>query len=116
MLQFTQLSYFQYSLDDLVGFIPEFLSNDDPRPAKEQIDAAYQHGGGWRRFNGFEYCPDDHSIKYPGDPRMMPVASCVLHADSAHHSEAKPETIYVYPSAWVNIVQADGSYEIARID
>ena len=33
---------------EALGFIPTFLHVDDPRPAAEQIDAAYQHGGGWK--------------------------------------------------------------------
>ena len=106
MLQFTQLSGFEYDLEDLVGFIPEFLSEDDPAPAKEQIDRSYQHGGGWRRFEGFVYDPLNKSIKYPDDPVMYPWAEAKL----------RDELILVYPSAWVCIVQPDGSYEIARID
>jgi hypothetical protein len=95
---------------DEVGFIPDMLSNDDPRPAREQLDANYQHGGGWRKFDGFEMMPD-YSIKYPGDEPIPLLAYTVLHA-----STDKPEIVRVYRHSWVMILQADGSYEIARMD
>jgi len=38
MLKFTNM--------EVVGFIPQFLDKNDSRPAVEQIDTAYQHGGG----------------------------------------------------------------------
>lgn len=87
-----------------LGFIPYFFSNGDPRPAREQIDSNYQHGGGWRPFKGFKM--GERGITYPGDP-MMPLLA-----------EAKlgKETIRIYDCAWVAIVQEDGSFEISRID
>lgn len=91
---------------DIVGYIPTFLSESDPRSAKEQIDTAYAHGGGWEPFNGFTMDKETGTITYPGDPPMKPAAIAKLH----------DETIVVYPYAWVAIFQKDGSYEIARID
>lgn len=52
---------------DVVGYLPQFMDENDPRPAKEQIHDAYTHGGGWNPFKGFKLRADD-SIKYPGDP------------------------------------------------
>ena len=40
--------------DDL-GLLPSMLSEHDPRPAREQFDARYGHGGGWRPFTGFRF-------------------------------------------------------------
>lgn len=88
-----------------LGFIPEMLSESDPRPAKEQLDTGYRHGGGWNPFKGFELMPDK-SIAYPGDPTIKPLSSAKL----------RDEEIYVYPYAWVMILQPSGEYEIARMD
>lgn len=99
------LRFFHPQGADLVGYIPEFLSPDDPRPAKEQFNDAYAHGGGWNPMEGWELLPL-RRLKYPGDPPLKPVAELIL----------RDETILVYPHAWVAIVQADGSFEVARMD
>lgn len=88
-----------------LGFIPMFLSENDPRSAKEQIHGNYQHGGGWSKFDGF-VLNDDKSISYPGDPPQYPYAMTLF----------RDELIFVYPSSWVLILQKDDSFEIARID
>lgn len=88
------------------GYLPQFLDNRNPASAKEQLDANYQHGGGWRPFQGFVMRFPNHSIKYPGDPAHHPLA--VIHM--------RDEDIYIYQHAWVAIVQKDNSYEIARMD
>jgi hypothetical protein len=90
---------------DHVGPIPLWLNEDDPRPAKEQLDEHYQHGGGWQPFEGFKLLKN-HSIKYPGDPELKLLAIMRL----------REEMIAVYPHAWVMILQKDGSYEICRMD
>lgn len=88
---------------DILGFIPEFLSDDDSRPAKEQFAANYVSG--WRPFNGFKM-GEDHSISYPGDPTFPPLASTKL----------RDELICYYRSSWVAIIQPDGAYEVCRMD
>lgn len=89
---------------DMLGLIPDFLSTDNPRSAREQIDANYRHGGGWRPFKGFKMTA--RGIEYPGDPPMPLLAEASL----------RNETIRIYDCAWVAIVQPDGTYEIARLD
>ena len=89
-----------------LGYIPGWLSEADPRSASEQIHVNYQHGGGWDPFTGFTFNPKTYSIKYPGDPLMLPLAKASL----------RDETILFYESAWIGIMQKDGSFEIARID
>ena len=91
---------------EMVGFLPEFLDLRDTRPAKEQFDANYRHGGGWSPQEAWTFDANDLTIKYPGDPRLKPIAITAL----------RDEMIYVYPSGIVNIVQLDGSFEIARMD
>jgi hypothetical protein len=87
-----------------LGLIPHFLSNGDARPAREQFASNYAHGGGWRPFPGFEM--RENGIKYPGDPLMPLLAEGKLGS----------ETIRIYECAWVAVVQADGSFEISRLD
>lgn len=92
---------------DLVGYIPQFLSEEDPRPAREQFNDAYRHGGGWSPFGEGKWKhKGNFLIQYPGDPMYVPVATAKL----------RDETIVVYPHAWVGIFQPDGSFEIARMD
>jgi hypothetical protein len=88
-----------------LGFLPGFLSEDDPRPAVEQIDAAYQHGGGWQPFHGFRVV-DGCCLQYPSDPVLKPLA----------WTQLRDERVMVYRHHWVMVMQPDRSYEIARVD
>lgn len=88
---------------DLCGFIPHFLDETDERPAREQFEERYI--GGWHPFNGFTM-EKDKSLTYPNDRPVHVVASIEFHG----------ETIYIYPHAWVAIVQQDGTFEVARMD
>ena len=90
---------------DHVGFIPSFLNENDPRPAREQFNDNYQHGGGWRPFNGFTL-NDGMELHYPDDPPQKPLAMIKF----------RNELIFIYESAWVLILQQDGTYEISRMD
>lgn len=100
-----QFKYLNGGNEYSVGFIPQFLDERDLRPAKEQIDANYAHGGGWRPMNGFKLV-GGHTIKYPGDPILKPRAEAKL----------RNETIVVYEYGITAIVQKDGSFEAARLD
>lgn len=94
---------------EVVGFIPTFLSADDPRPAKEQIHEGYAVGGGWRPFQGFTLHEDSNSeyfLFYPGDPEFHELSRAWL----------RDELILYFDCSWVAIVQPDGSWEIARLD
>jgi hypothetical protein len=88
-----------------LGFLPEFLSLDNPQSAREQLDANYRHGGGWQPFTGFTMLPNGN-LTYPGDPETLLLAETRL----------RNEVIRYYQYSWVAIVQPDGSYEIARMD
>ena len=90
---------------EMLGLIPYFLSEDDPRPAREQFDENYHHGGGFHPIPRFELLPNG-DLKYPGDPPLSPLAEVRL----------RDEVIRVYDYAWVCVVQPDGSFEVARID
>ncbi len=90
---------------DYVGEIPRWLDTGDSRPAKEQLNTAYGHGGGWHPFEGFQL-RDDNSIKYPGDPALKPIAEMHL----------RDELILMYEHSWVAIIQPDRTFEICRMD
>jgi hypothetical protein len=90
---------------DMLGFIPSFLNEEDKRPAKEQIDSNYSHGGGWSAFHGFTMLPNGN-LSYPGDPEVLLLAETKL----------RDETIRFYEHSWLCIIQPDGSFEIARVD
>jgi|SRR5215471_1888501 len=85
------------------GYIPLWLSDDDPRPAKEQLNSGYVSG--WRPFKGFTMNAQE-ALVYPGDPPQRPIAEIKL----------REERIILYPSAWVAIIQPDGSFEVCRMD
>lgn len=87
-----------------LGYLQFYLSEGDPRSAKEQLDEAYSFAGGWRPFDGFKMTPK--GLEYPGDPPQLLLAECKL----------RDETVRLYECSWVAIVQPDGSYEIARMD
>lgn len=100
--------------DELVGIIPSFLSEADPRPARAQIDEAYAHGGGWHPLSGWLPQPTNinadgrnvPALQYPGDPIYRPVAFTLL----------RDELIVVYSYAWVGIFQPTGEFSVARLD
>lgn len=90
---------------DILGFLPNFLSLDDPRSAREQLDFHYSFAGGYRPFQGHTL-GDDNSLKYPGDPPLVPLAQAKL----------RNELVVYYRHSWVAIIQRDRSYVVARMD
>ena len=90
---------------DHVGMIPHWLDEADMRNAREQLDDHYQHGGGWRPFEGFKL-NRDKSIEYDGDPALKPLAILKL----------RDEMIAIYQYGWVMILQPNGTFEICRMD
>lgn len=91
---------------EMLGFIPMMLSDADPRQASEQFEESYRHGGGWNAFTGFKML-ENGNLKYPGDPETKLLFEGKLH---------DTETIRVYESAWVAIVQPNGDFEVCRMD
>ena len=87
-----------------LGYIPEWLDQNDPRSAREQLNSGYAFGG-YRPFNGFTLNPDN-SLKYPGDPALPARAEYQL----------RDELVVFYDHAWVAIIQPDRSFVVARID
>lgn len=87
----------------MLGFITGFLSSDDPRTAREQFHTNYV--AGWSPTKGFTL-GDGDKLLYPGDPPLLPLWRTYL----------RGETIIFYDCAFVMVRQADGSFEVARMD
>lgn len=92
---------------EILGFIPQWININDPRSAREQLNAGYAHGGGWREFGAGEWRMDPNgTLHYPGDPAIKPIACGVL----------RDELIFVYYHGLVAIRQPDNQFEVARMD
>jgi hypothetical protein len=96
-----------YRTIDIVGYTPEFLSEDSEDDAVKQLDEHYSHGGGWRDFEGFTFVDgDEPKLTYPGDPPTNAIA----------HWKLRDERIILFEHAWVAVVQPDGKFRVARMD
>jgi hypothetical protein len=91
--------------EDILGFIPTFLNDNDPRPAAEQINENYAHGGGWRPQQKFTF-DKNGNLRYPGDPPFKCIAATML----------RDEMICLYEHALLMIMQPDGSFEVSTVD
>lgn len=92
---------------ELSGFIPMWLDTSDMRKAAVQLNEHYQHGGGWQPFGKNEWRLErENCLKYPGDPLMAPIGRI----------QFRDEEIFIYRYGMVMIKQADGSFEVARMD
>jgi len=89
-----------------LGILPSFLWTTDLRPAAEQINERYQHGGGWNPMEGWKVDRVTGVAQYPEDPLLQPLAVAMLGA----------ERLYFYDGSWLCIMQPDGSFEVGRVD
>jgi hypothetical protein len=89
-----------------LGLLPIIITSADPRPAKDQINERYAHGGGWSPLPKWRIDIETLNAKYPGDPVYKPLAKL----------ELPKETVAFYDHSWVAIIQLDGSYEMSRMD
>ena len=68
-----------------LGFLVDFLDDEDPRPVTEQLDDTYRHGGGWKELNkdGVSYIlnPKTRTLRYTkhGGEWLKPIARTTLH-------------------------------------
>jgi hypothetical protein len=94
--------------DSHLGAIPAFFDQADPRPARDQVNERYAHGGGWQPYGGFRPVAGGMQLRgHPEDPPLYAVAEAKL----------RDETIRLFqPGSWLGIFQPDGSFEIARCD
>lgn len=92
---------------DMLGYVPDYVREDDPRSAREQFNA--RQPGGWRPMKGFTI--KEKELVYgtavaPDNPPRPLIAVTKL----------RDETIKFFNGAWVAVIQADGSFEVARLD
>ena len=94
---------------EALGYVPHFLNEDDPRPAVEQIDSNYAHGGGWHDFEGFDVQQDEkgrYRIFYPGDHTYQEQARILF----------RDEVIVAFSYAWFLVATPGKTPRIARLD
>lgn len=89
-----------------LGYIPDFLLSDDPRPIREQLTERYGFGELNDGMSDLAKITPEGIMQYPEDPELYPLAR------ATHGSE----TLWVYPHAIIAIVQSDGSLFMSRID
>jgi hypothetical protein len=96
---------------EMLGYVPSIIIDDDPRSAKEQIADRYNHGGGgWSPFEGHIMLPNGN-LQYPEDPPTRLLFEAIL-----HKGQDNEEKLRFYEHAWIAVIQADGTFEISRID
>lgn len=99
---------------ELLGYIPTFIHEDDPRTAVEQFNDRYSHGGGWHPFKGFSLVDEEgkeYELVYPASedgPAERYKAIGV--------AKLRDEIIIVFEHAWVVILQKDNTWEASRMD
>ena len=95
---------------DMLGYIPSFFNEDDPRSASEQINHNYI--GGWRPQKGFTMDPTTKVLQY-GDPKEED-ADPPLEVLAV--SYLRNEIIALYRYSYLAIIQEDGTFEVCRLD
>ncbi len=99
---------------DHLGIVPHWLNPNDDRPAAQQIDSHYQHGGGWRPMRGFELRDRARGVL------VFPVKDPEDGEDEVFEPFAAMmfgrEMIFAYRHAIFAIVQPDGSFEVGRLN
>lgn len=92
--------------EDFIGYVSMMLNDEDPRSVREQLDANYQHGGGWQPLAGATL-GEKMRMVYPGDPPLEPLDYTVV----------REEMCICYACAFFGIVQRGGeAAEFARMD
>lgn len=93
-----------------VGLIPENIlrfANEQDDAVKQLTDSYVYGGNRWHDIDGFKL-NDDNSLKYPGDPKLLPRAQFRL--------GPKNELVVVYDSAFIAVIQEDRSFRVTRMD
>ena len=71
-MPYNQIAILKDHHPEELGFLPSFIDQNDPRCARDQFDANYQHGGGWNPIQG---ATNKHMVlTFPGDPPFEPIA------------------------------------------
>lgn len=90
----------------MLGFVPDFFSNGVDKPAREQLNDNYAHGGGYSEIKGFTFNKENLTLKYPGDPLLQCLARSKLH----------DEQLFFFDHALLVILQPSGEWAVTRVD
>lgn len=90
---------------DNLGFLPDIIYSEDPRPVKEQLEDRYRHGGGYRPMKGFTM--KNYVLHYPGDPPFKPAAMTTIN---------KEVVVFYTVGSLLAIIQPNGTFEVTRVD
>jgi hypothetical protein len=96
---------------DMLGLLPGMLSLEDERPAAEQFNERYAHGGGWKPTPS-----TNREARLTHGGLRLEFPKWVEAFEAVAYTELRDEKIIVYRSSWVAIVQPDGTFEIVRMD
>lgn len=93
---------------EMLGYIPQIITELDDRPVREQVAERYAHGGGFSPFGqgSWRLNKDTKAISYPGDPEYQPLFS----------TQIRDETVVVYDHAIVAVIQSSGEFDVIRMD
>lgn len=94
------------SESDMVGGIFTALNEADPDDTIQQLHNSYLHGGGWNEFEGFTFNANNKTLDYAGDPPQRLVAE----------ADFRGGKVMLFESAWVAVLHADGTLNVARMD
>ena len=92
------------------GHLPQIIINRDARSAQEQVNARYQHGGGWRSVEGFKLGwprADEYSLNYEGEEPLREVSRALFHGT---------QVLVLFKYSYLAIVEADKLIDVSRID
>lgn len=105
-----KIEYLNGGTEDHLGFTRYFIKDEAGAPSiREQLNANYAHGGGWRPFGQGQWeLQTDMGLAYPGDPPYSARAKITF--------DNFPEQLWVYDSAWFMILNEDATFEVARMD
>jgi hypothetical protein len=103
MIWFARHPQFEF---EMLGIIPSFLDEADPRDAKTQLDANYGYGGYWMGAESGVRLGHNDAMLYPDDLPQPVLAETRL----------RDERILFYPGEFVGVVAADGTFAVQRMD
>jgi len=97
---------------EMLGMLPMIISEYDGRPAAEQIEERYAHGGGYSPYGKGKWALSGEStllearLEYQGDRPLREIARIRL----------KTETVIVFEYAFVAILGDDEELNVTRMD
>ena len=90
---------------DVLGLLPEIITDKDSRPVREQIEDRYVYG--WEPMEGFTFDPMSATLTYKDGEQMFALA----------YAAVRNEVVVLYESAILLVFnRTDNTYDVIRID